>query len=206
VEQDICDDDGKVHRFGWHSLRHYRGTQMAAQGHDVLAIMLELGHVSADMAMDYVNRKLDLKKKALIEKGGGRFINIEGEVDLRVAELLAKKDSLVATRVAGGVCTLPHQLGDWCDHAHACLSCKHFRADTSCVEHFQGEREAIAALVEQQDATAQSLGHKPRSREVIRSRVERNKLALESVNTILTTIRKKGEYSGSTSRFMRPRP
>jgi integrase len=103
VDSDIRGDNDEVYRFGWHALRHYRGTQMAQQGHDILAIMLELGHVSPDMAMTYVNRRLDLKKKALLEKGGGRFVTIAGDVDSHVGELLLKKDAMVATRVAGGV-------------------------------------------------------------------------------------------------------
>jgi len=73
AEHDIRGEDDQPHRFNWHSLRHYRGTQMAQQGQDILAIMLELGHVSPDMAMTYVNRRLDLRKKALLEKRGGQF-------------------------------------------------------------------------------------------------------------------------------------
>ena len=34
---------------------------MAADGHDVLTIMMELGHTSPDMATVYVNNRLELK-------------------------------------------------------------------------------------------------------------------------------------------------
>jgi integrase len=206
VENEILDERGRVHRFKWHSLRHFRGTQMAQQGHDILAIMLELGHVSPDMAMTYVNRRLDLKKQALLEKGGGLFFTIQGEVDERVAELLMRKDAMVATRVAGGACMLPKQLGDWCDHAHACLSCKHFRADPASLGHFEAERVAISALVEAQSCaeTEPSAAGSTRTQEIARSRFERNKVALEGVNNVILAIRRKGEYSGAQSRFRRP--
>jgi integrase len=205
IEHEIRGEDGKIHRFNWHSLRHYRGTQMAHQGQDVLAIMLELGHVSPDMAMTYANRRLDLKKKALLDKGGGQFFTIQGEVDSHVAELLLRKDSVIATRVAGGACTLPRQLGDWCDHAHACLSCKHFRADASAGAHFEAEREAIARLVAAQaEESSGQDGGMPRSGEILRTRLDRNRTALESVNNILVAIRKKTEYVGTESRFRRP--
>lgn len=205
IELDLRGDDGEVFGFGWHSLRHYRGTQMAHQGHDILTIMLELGHVSPDMAMTYVNRRLDLKKRSLLAKGGGEFYTIRGEVDAHVAELLLKKNVLAATRVAGGACMLPQQLGDWCDHAHACLSCKHFRADASCVEHFESERDALQALVKEQDASLGAIDKtaKPRTEAVVRQRIERNQTALVSVENILAAIRAKREYAGTENRFRR---
>ena len=54
---------------------------MAADGHDVLTIMMELGHTSPDMATVYVNNRLELKKTRSFDKGSGRFFTIEGEVD-----------------------------------------------------------------------------------------------------------------------------
>lgn len=59
----IVDGDGKPFDFSWHPLRHHRGTQMAAEGHDILSIMFELGHASPDMASMYVNKRLDLKER-----------------------------------------------------------------------------------------------------------------------------------------------
>jgi hypothetical protein len=47
-------------------LRHHRGTQMAADGHDILSIMFELGHASPDMASMYVNKRLDQKNALLL--------------------------------------------------------------------------------------------------------------------------------------------
>ena len=60
---------GKCSAFSWHALRHTKGTRMAAEGHDILSIMMELGHSSPDMATVYVNNRLELRKKALMEKG-----------------------------------------------------------------------------------------------------------------------------------------
>jgi hypothetical protein len=206
IELDLRGDDGEIFRFGWHSLRHYRGTQMAQQGQDIVAIMLELGHVSPDMAMTYVNRRLDLKKRSLLAKGGGEFYTIRGRVDHHVEELLLKKNALVATRVAGGACMLPQQLGDWCDHAHACLSCKHFRADGRSADHFEAEHKALKVLVEEQDASLGTVDKttKPRTAAVAQQRIDRNQKALVSVENILRAIRAKQEYSGTENRYRRP--
>ena len=73
-------DDGTPLSFRWHALRHTKGTSMANEGHDILSIMMELGHTSPDMATVYVNNRLELKKKALISNGSGRFFTIEGKV------------------------------------------------------------------------------------------------------------------------------
>lgn len=43
----------------------------AAEGHDILSIMFELSHALPDMASMYVNKRLELKKNALLRKGGG---------------------------------------------------------------------------------------------------------------------------------------
>jgi integrase len=206
IEIDLRADDGEMYRFRWHALRHYRGTQMAHQGQDILAIMLELGHVSPDMAMTYVNRRLDLKKRSLLAKGAGDFYTIRGRIDHHVEELLLKKNALVATRVAGGACMLPQQLGDWCDHAHACLSCKHFRADSRCADHFESERTALKVLVEEQDAALATVDKsaKPRTAAVAQQRVDRNQKALVSVENILRAIRANQDYSGTENRFRRP--
>ncbi|MEI7609301.1 MAG: site-specific integrase, partial [Rhodospirillaceae bacterium] len=78
IEQNICDQDGNPWVFGWHGLRHFYGTELALQGHDIVLIQMELGHSSADMTMVYINRRLQLKKMALLKKGGGKFIDIKG--------------------------------------------------------------------------------------------------------------------------------
>lgn len=120
----IIGREGKPFDFLWHPLRHHRGTQMAAEGHDILSIMFELGYTSQDMASMYVNKRLDLKKNALL-----------------------RKESMLATRVCGGACMLPEQLGEWCEHAHACLTCRFFRADADDVEHFRCERAGLYAAI-----------------------------------------------------------
>ena len=126
IEQDIHDQDGNPWEFGWHGLRHFYGTELALQGHDIVLIQMELGHGSADMTMVYINRRLQLKKKALLEKGGGKFIDIKGHVDERMDELTMRKDAVLAVDVPGGVCALPGQVGEWCDHNRACLKCSNF--------------------------------------------------------------------------------
>lgn len=203
LKHSIVDDEGRPFDFTWHPLRHHRGTQMAAEGHDILSIMFELGHASPDMATMYVNRRLDLKKKALLHKGGGKFYTIESRVDTAIGDLLVRKETMVATRVCGGACTLPGQLGEWCDKAHACLSCKFFRADSDDVDHFRCERSSLYSAIEGLEHEAKEFEEQGQTRmaEITRKRIQRNKDAAQSTDNIIRSIEQDGEYQGSVIKF-----
>lgn len=199
----IVDGDGKPFDFSWHPLRHHRGTQMAAEGHDILSIMFELGHASPDMASMYVNKRLDLKKNALLRKGGGQFFTIAGKVDEAVGDLLLRKETILATRVSGGACTLPGQIGEWCEHAHACLTCRFFRADGGDVEHFRCERAGLYAAIEglEQEAQNYEEGGQTRMADITRKRLQRNKDAVHNTDTIIRSIEEHGLYKGEKQRY-----
>ena len=199
----IVDGEGKPFDFSWHPLRHHRGTQMAAEGHDILSIMFELGHASPDMASMYVNKRLELKKNALLRKGGGQFFTIEGKVDAAVGELLLRKETMVATRVCGGACTLPGQLGEWCEHAHACLTCRFFRADGDDVEHFRCERSKLYVAIENLEQEAQDYEEKGQARmaDISHKRLQRNKDAVQNTDTIIRSIESHGLYKGAKQRY-----
>lgn len=207
VEHRILDDDGAVFDFSWHPIRHHRGTQMASEGHDILSIMFELGHASPDMASMYVNKRLELKKNALLRKGGGKFYTIEGQVDEAVSDLLIRKDAMVATRVCGGACTLPGQVGEWCEHAHACLTCKFFRADSDDVEHFRCERSQLYITIEALEQEAQDYEQHGQNRmaSITRKRLRRNKDAAHNTDTIIRSIEQEGRYAGQQSSY-KPAP
>lgn len=201
----IVDDDGQPYNFTWHPLRHYRGTEMATAGHDILTIMMELGHASPDMATTYVNKRLEIKKKALLDKGGGKFFTIEGRVDERIGDLLVKKEQVAATRVCGGACTLPGQLGEWCQHAHACLTCRHFRADGNDLEFFKSEKAQLLDLTEQQenDARTQADSGRQRMAELVRVRQSKNREALQNVDTIIHAIEQGKVYKGTNENLLK---
>lgn len=59
----------------------------------------------------HVNNRLQLRKKALMEKDSGAFVTITGEVDEQIGDLLLRKEQMNATRVCGGACSLPSQIG-----------------------------------------------------------------------------------------------
>jgi hypothetical protein len=199
----IVDGEGKPFDFSWHPLRHHRGTQMAAEGHDILSIMFELGHASPDMASMYVNKRLELKKNALLRKGGGRFFTIEGKVDEAVGDLLLRKETMMATRVCGGACTLPGQLGEWCEHAHACLTCRFFRADGDDLEHFRCERAGLYVAIEglEQEARNYEESGQTRMADITRKRLQRNKDAVNNTDTIIRSIEECGLYKGEKQRY-----
>ena len=203
IRHGIVDGEGKPFDFSWHPLRHHRGTQMAAEGHDILSIMFELGHASPDMASMYVNKRMELKKNALLRKGGGQFFTIEGKVDEAVTHLLLRKDTMIATRVCGGACTLPGQLGEWCEHAHACLTCRYFRADGQDLDHFRCERSGLYAAIEglEQEAMEYEASGQTRMADIVRKRLQRNKDAVHNTDTIIRSIEQHGHYKGEKQRY-----
>lgn len=201
----IQGDDGKLLNFSWHQLRHTKGTSMAADGHDVLSIMMELGHTSPDMATVYINNRLELKKKALQDKGNGRFFDIEGKVDPKIGDLLVKKGQLKATRVCGGACSMPAQIGDWCQHANACYTCKYFRADSNDLDFFKSEQKAIIELSEQQKQEINDYKASGRTRlaEITERRQKRNKDVACKLGAIVKVISKDKLFKGTEQKFKR---
>jgi len=199
----LLDDSGSLLTFSWHPLRHTKGTSMASDGHDVLTIMMELGHTSPDMATVYVNNRLELKKRALLDKGSGRFFTIEGEVDQKLGELLVRKAAITATRVCGGACSMPTQIGDWCEHANACYTCKHFRADEKDVTFFKVEKKELEKVVDEQIIELKELKEagKTRMSEIILKRVEKNKQVCHSLSTIVNAIESQKTFKGSENKF-----
>lgn len=203
VAHQIQDDNGNPLRFSWHPLRHTKGTSMAADDHDVLTIMMELGHNSPDMATVYVNNRLKLKKRALLDKGSGRFFTIEGEVDQKLGELLVRKAVITATRVCGGACSMPTQICDWCEHANACYTCKHFRADEKDVTFFKVEKKELERVVDEQIIELKELKEagKTRMSEIVSKRVEKNKQVCHSLSTIVNAIESQKTFKGSENKF-----
>ncbi len=205
VENRVVEKDGKVHRFRWHSLRHFYGTELALLGHDITLIQMELGHASPDMSMVYVNQRLRLKKKAVLEKGAGRYIDIKGQIDEKVAELAVRKDASLTVDVPGGLCSMPQQIGEWCEHNRACFECVFFRADVEQISFFESERKALTSTVRRLGAEADTFeaDGRAKSAEIGRKRAQRSANALETVNTVLATIKAKGTYSGTERKYKR---
>lgn len=203
VKYGVLGGDGTPLSFSWHPLRHTKGTSLAKDGHDILSIMMELGHSSPDMATVYINNRLELKKKALLENGNGRFYTIEGKVDSKVSELLVRKDQISATRVCGGACSMPSQLGDWCEHANACYTCKHYRADAKDLGFFKGEQIAISHLIEDQQQEVRALSDNGRNRmsQITERRLRKNKQVYKSLDKIINAIESDGQYQGENQQY-----
>lgn len=206
LTEGIRTKDGVFWEFGWHGLRHFHGTELALQGHDIALIQMELGHGSADMTMVYINRRLHLKKKALLEKGGGRFIDIKGQVDNKMAALAVRRDATLAVDVPGGLCSLPSQLGEWCEHNRACMTCIHFRADVDQLAFFDQEYAAITdtiARLKQEVAEYREQG-RTRMAEIGEKRLAHNQALFINLTTIIATIKAEGSYRGDTHKYQRP--
>lgn len=199
--RDIRDDEGKPLSFSWHPLRHTKGTSMAAEGHDILSIMMELGHSSPAMATVYVNNRLELKKNALLAKGSGRFFDIQGLVDDKIGDLLVKKEQLGATRVCGGACSMPAQIGDWCAHANACYTCKYFRADSKDLAFFEAEYSQLTELMEvqAQEILAYEASGRQRLADITGRRQRKNAEVAQSLESIILAMKEDGLYRGRES-------
>jgi integrase len=205
IRQGIRDKDGGIYRFGWHDLRHFYGTELALAGYDIMMIQMELGHASADMSLIYINQRLKLKKKAVLEKGGGKFISIKGEVDDKIAELALRKDASLAVDVPGGLCSLPGQIGEWCEHNGACFTCTYFRADIGQLPFFEKKMRTMAASLTCLKGEVEGFEHDGHRRmaDIGRKRMERTQQGLANVKTIIKTIRAKGSYSGQARKYQR---
>jgi integrase len=205
IANDIRDKGGKIYEFGWHDFRHFYGTELALAGHDIVLIQMELGHVSADMTMVYINQRLKLKKKAVLEKGGGKFITIKGEVDDKIAELAVRKDAALSVDVPGGLCSLPGQIGEWCEHNRACFTCIYFRGDIEQLPFFEGERRSMTATLDRliSEVAEHEQNGRLRMAEIGRKRIIRIQEQLANVVNITTTIKSEGIYSGGSRKYER---
>ena len=45
---------------------------------------------------------------------------------------------------------MPAQIGDWCEHANACYTCKYFRADNKDLAFFEAEYKQLTELMDEQ--------------------------------------------------------
>jgi hypothetical protein len=153
------------------------------------------------MATVYINNRLELKKKALMEKGSGRFFDIRGHVDDKVGDLLVKKEQLRATRVCGGACSMPAQIGDWCEHANACYTCKYFRADEKDLPFFESEVDQLKKLMDDQAQEIHSYKESGRERlaDITARRLLKNAEVAESLNSIILAVIDDECYQGMES-------
>jgi integrase len=196
---------GEQAAFNWHSLRHHRGTELALQGFDLIFIQSELGHSTPYMTLHYIGRRNDLKKKAIREKGAGYFLNIYGDIVVPRTDpdTELKKQQILATWTNGGRCGLPAQVGEWCEHADACLGCRHFEADSDSLEYFEERQVRLDATVQAQSMRVQQLTEEGRARlaEIERRRLERNREAQTGCGNIVRAIREHGMYRGTESNY-----
>lgn len=206
IRNGICDKTGKLYNFGWHAFRHFYGTELALAGYDIHLIQMELGHASADMSIVYVNQRLRLRKKALLEKGSGQFVTIRGEVDDKVAELALRKDAALTVDVPGGLCSLPGQIGEWCEHNGACFTCRYFRADVKQLPFFEREQRSMASTLSRLQAEVAAFEEKGQVRmaEIGRMRMGRTEEGVANLATIIRTIKTEGVYGGSDRKYRRP--
>jgi len=120
-----------------------------------------------------------------------------------MGELLVKKEQLSATRVCGGACSMPNQIGDWCSHANACYTCNYFRADSKGIDFFMNEKDNLSVLINQQQEEYDVLENsgKQRMSEITNRRLQKNNDIFQSLNNIIQAIDNDCFYKGSQRQF-----
>jgi hypothetical protein len=128
-----------------------------------------------------------------------RFGNARGEAAACTELIPIPRGVLVAT--------LPGQLGEWCEHANACLTCKFYRADSGDIEHFRCERRNLYSAIEalEEEARAYEDRGQMRMAEITRKRITRNKDAVQNTDIIVRSIETEGCYQGNEQRY-KPAP
>lgn len=98
---------------------------------------------------------------------------------------------------------MPAQIGDWCEHANACYTCKHYRADAKDLDFFKSERDSIGSLIEEQKQESIELSEqgKVRMSQIVDRRRTRNINVCTSLETIIKAVEKDGQYAGDVNRF-----
>tara|TARA_B100000676_G_C17858841_1_gene722236 strand:- start:540 stop:860 length:321 start_codon:yes stop_codon:yes gene_type:complete len=93
---------------------------------------------------------------------------------------------------------MPAQIGDWCEHANACYTCKHYRADAKDVDFFKNEKGAVINLIEEQQEELVALQENQQSRmsEITGRRLAKNKEIYKRLNDIVSSIEADGQYQG----------
>lgn len=205
LKKAIRDKTGGIYHFGWHDFRHYYGTELALSGYDLHLIMLELGHVSPDMTLVYINKRLKLRKKALAEKGGGKYLDIRGGIDDKFGELLLRKDAMLSVDVPGGLCSMPAQIGEWCEHNRACFTCSFFRADINQAAFFEAEKRTMIDMAQRLRGEVDNLKSEGKARlsEIGAARLDRAERGIANVGTILRAIKTEGTYRGGIRKYQR---
>lgn len=109
----------------------------------------------------------------------------------------------MATRVCGGACRLPGQLGERCKHAHSCPTCRRVRTDGDDLEHSRCERAGlyVAIVGLEQEARNYEEGDQPRIADITRKRLQRSKNAVHNTDTIIRSIEERGLYKGEKQRY-----
>lgn len=93
---------------------------------------------------------------------------------------------------------MPAQIGDWCEHANACYTCKHYRADAKDVDFFKNEKGMMISLIEEQQEELFSLKENQQIRmyEITDRRLAKNKEIYKGLDNIVSSIEADGEYQG----------
>ncbi len=127
VENNICDENGKIWVPNPHLYRHSVATRMINNDIAQHIVRRYLGHSSDEMTQVYATLLDETAKDEFIEFNKNKQNKIVEKVSLEAAKAHLEsswiKETLMTQILPNGVCLLPIRLRD-CPHSNACLFCE----------------------------------------------------------------------------------
>jgi integrase len=178
-QKGIRDRTGQLYHFQTHQFRHTVGTRMINNGVPQHIIQQFLGHESPEMTSVYAHLH-DQTLKEEYAKFRGRIVDVTGRVveqdgTANSSDLQWVKKNILAQALPNGKCALPVVAGE-CPHANACLTCVHFRTDSSFLPQHKSQLQETQHLIQ----VASSNGWK--------RQVEMNERVVVNLQSIITAL------------------
>lgn len=160
IEQNICDENGKVFHFSFHQFRHTVATRMINNGVPQHIVQKYLGHETPTMTSTYAHI-MDETLKSEFQKFHNTMIDINGKKfndqdiidDLTIGtsseyiDAQWLKKNIAMQTLPNGLCSLPVVQGG-CPHANACLTCSNFRTDHTFLPQHKEQLQRTEVVIE----------------------------------------------------------
>jgi integrase/recombinase XerD len=127
-EYEIRNEEGEIHHFNMHDVRHTVGTKMINSGVPQHFVKKFLGHENSRTTMIYARILNKTLKKEILPKNN-IFVSINGAMRINDDNIGLKNEEIYSQVLPNGYCSLSTELS--CPHSNACLTCTHFRTDKS---------------------------------------------------------------------------
>lgn len=193
----IVGPNGRIFHFQSHQFRHTVGTRMINLDVPQHIIQRDLGHKTPEMTNRYAHIHDKTLRAKLEDFLGKRTVDITGKaieqrppVESSGLEWFSR--SVLAQALPNRYCAIPLAAGP-CPHPNACLTCSHFRTDSSFLKIHKAELAKTQEVVEKAQANGWV-----RQLEMN----ERKKVSLEAIVCALegSNAKEEAEHCGITAK------